>query len=98
MSQSKKSELDEYVRLLGDHINRIYSRIEEINKKVEEAEAAIASLRAEVTNNGTIVSNLRENTVPKLEFDEFVSRLTESLKELLPPIPARVEEAEEKGQ
>ena len=94
MSQSKKSGLDDYVKQLGDHINQIYLSIEEINKKVEETEADVTSLRAEVTNNADMISNLRENTVPKLEFDEFVSRLTESLKELLPSIPTRAEEAE----
>ena len=95
MSQSKTSELEDYVKRLGEHINLIHSKLNEINKKIKDAEDVLARLKDENTNNSDVISNLKENTVQKLEFDEFVGRLTESLRNLLPPIPEGSEEEKE---
>ncbi|MCJ7631695.1 hypothetical protein MUP77_04740 [Candidatus Bathyarchaeota archaeon] len=98
MSQ-RTNTLEDYVRDVGkylkrvdEHVKFIYSTIDEINKKLKETEEAIARLRTETTENTNVIVNLKENTVQKLEFEEFVSRLTESLKNLLPTLPTADEE------
>lgn len=93
MSQSKISELEDYVRRVGEHINKIYLRIDAIDKKVEEIEEQITVVRANMANSTQMISDLKENTVHNAEFDEFVDRLTESLREFLPP-STEVEQAQ----
>jgi peptidoglycan hydrolase CwlO-like protein len=93
MSQSKTSELEDYVRRIGEHINSIYLKIAEIDKKIIDLEEQMASIKSSLVNNSKSISDLSENTVQNLEFDEFVGRLTESLREFLPPsIPDAAEE------
>ncbi len=92
MSQSKTNELEDYVKRIGNHINAIYSQINEIDKRVKGIEDEIIALKTESTKNVSSITNLKENSVQKLDFDEFVSRLTESLRELIPPIPTEPEE------
>jgi hypothetical protein len=93
MSQLKTSELENYVRRIGEHINSIYLKIAEIDKKIIDLEEQMASIRSSLVNNSKSISDLNENTVQNLEFDEFVGRLTESLREFLPPsIPDAAEE------
>jgi methyl-accepting chemotaxis protein len=92
MSKSRTNELEDYVKRIGEHINAIYLKINEVNKKMKEIENEILVMKAESANNVDAIANLKENTVQKSDFDEFVSRLTESLRELLPPIPAAIEE------
>jgi methyl-accepting chemotaxis protein len=92
MSQSKTGELEDYVRRVGEHINNIYLKIADIDKKVVEIEEQMTSIRNALVNNSKTISDLNENTVQNLEFDEFVSRLTESLREFL---PSSIPDAEE---
>jgi methyl-accepting chemotaxis protein len=94
MSQSKTSELENYVRQIGEHINNIYLKINEIDKKIVEIEEQMTSIRNALVNNSKTISDLNENTVQNLEFDEFVGRLTESLREFLPPSIPDAEEEE----
>jgi len=96
MSQPRTGELEDYIKRLGEHMNIMYSKINEMNKRIKESEDVIAQLRTNLENNTEIISNLKENNVSKVEFDEFVSRLTESLRDLLPPLP--VGEANKEGQ
>jgi len=98
MSQSKSSELEDYVRRVGERIRDIHSRIIEIDRKMKEIEGKITEVRAELANNSKAISDLKESTVQKLEFDEFVNRLTESLRELLPPVSTGIEETQEKEE
>lgn len=86
MSQPRTGEIESYLKRVGEHINVIYSRLNELSKKIEEMEEKIAEVKAEQANNANAISDLKTNTVQKIEFDEFVNRLTESLRELLPPI------------
>ena len=95
MSKSKTSGLEDYARRLGEHINLIHSNLVEINKKIKDTEDALARLKDETANNSDVISKIKENTVQKLEFDEFVDRLTESLRDLLPPIPKGTENEKE---
>ena len=96
MSQPKTIELEDYIKRLGEYMNFMYSKINEINKRIKESEDSIVQLRTKMENNAEAISNLKENNVSKVEFDEFVSRLTESLRDLLPPLP--VGDANKEGQ
>ena len=84
MSQLRTGELEKYVRALGEHIKSLYAKIGEINNKIEEVDKTITDLRAKLANDTNVTSDLKENVVLKSEFDEFVHRLTESLRELIP--------------
>jgi DNA integrity scanning protein DisA with diadenylate cyclase activity len=85
MSQ-KTGEIESYVKRVGEHINAIYLKLNEISKKMDALEEKLAKLKDDQTNDANAISDLKVNTVPKTEFDEFVNRLTESLRELLPPV------------
>lgn len=92
MSQIRANEIEDYVKRIGEHINAIYSKINDINRKLKEIEGEVEETKNKSETNENAIENLKENTVQKSDFDEFVSRLTESLRELLPPITATAEE------
>lgn len=94
MSQ-RTGEIDSYVKRVGEHINVIYSKLNEINRKIEEIEEKIARIKTEQANNANAISDLKMSMVQKTEFDDFVNRLTESLRELLPPVEAEETRKEE---
>ena len=100
MSQSKTNELEEYVIRLGKYIKdereRVDSKIDELYTVLTEVKDEIASLKDTISQEQLMevkdeIASLKENTTPKIEFDEFVSRLTEILKEILPSAPTVVE-------
>lgn len=74
MSKTSQDELTRYIRQIGEHINRIYSRLKSLESKLDTITQEMSQLQ------GT-------DTVAKSEFTDFVNQLTASLKELLPPIP-----------
>jgi len=94
MSQ-RTGEIESYVKRVGEHINVIYSRLNEINRKIDEIEGKLTKLKAELTNDANAISDLKISMVQKTEFDEFINRLTESLRELLPPVEAEETPKEE---
>jgi DNA anti-recombination protein RmuC len=74
MSQTSQDELTRYIRQIGEHINRIYSRLKSLESKLDAITQEMSQLQT-------------TDTVAKSEFTDFVNQLTASLKELLPPIP-----------
>ena len=74
MSQTSQDELTRYIRQIGEHINRIYSRLKSVEAKLDAITEEMSQLQS-------------TDTVAKSEFTDFVNQLTASLKELLPPIP-----------
>ena len=82
MAQTPRDELTDYLRRLGEHINLIYDRLKKIEAKVDAMSKEIADIKESAN-------------VDRREFNDFVNRLTEGLKELLPPIPEEAEEAVE---
>jgi DNA anti-recombination protein RmuC len=74
MSQTSQDELTRYIRQIGEHINRIYSRLKSLESKFDAITQEMSQLQT-------------TDTVAKSEFTDFVNQLTASLKELLPPIP-----------
>jgi len=92
------SQLETYVRQVGESIRTIYTRLNDISRRLEEIDAKINETRAELRSNANAVSDLKESTVPKAEFDDFVNRLTESLRELIPPVTTGTEETKKEEQ
>jgi peptidoglycan hydrolase CwlO-like protein len=87
MSQLKTGELENYVKRIGEHINSIYARFNEIDGKIKKIEGKLEEAKANLENNVSAISDLKENFVQKQEFEEFVRRLTDGLKEIIPPAP-----------
>lgn len=81
MSKTSQDELTRYIRQIGEHINRIYSRLKSLEAKLDAITQEMSQLQS-------------TDTVQKSEFTDFVNQLTASLKELLPPIPDAMEEEE----
>ena len=102
MSAPKTNELEDYVRSIGkylknvdEHINVIYSKIDDLTKKVKLLEDEIITLKADAGRNINAIATIKETMVQKTDFDEFVGRLTESLRELLPSPRVPAEETKE---
>jgi len=81
--------LYDYVRLMGEHVNQIYSRLEAIEKNINEISS---SHRRYVMENKAEITNIRENMVNKSEFSTFIEGLRSSMGETLPPLPTLVKE------
>jgi DNA anti-recombination protein RmuC len=77
-------ELYEYVRLMGEHINQIHSRLEKIEKDMNEISS---SHQNAITENAAELKNVKENMVNKYELDDFVEKLKASVGESLPSLP-----------
>ena len=73
-------------------------KVNEIDKRLGEVERKIGEIEVDLGSSSEAISDLKESTVQKTEFDEFVNRLTESLRELLPPNLAEPEEVRKEEQ
>lgn len=93
MSQTS-GELADYVKRVGEHINLVYKRLEEIEGKLNSLSGEISELKAAIGTNKADIDSLRESVVSKSEFDDFVKKLTESFRELLPPVPKETMESQ----
>ena len=77
-------ELYDYVRLMGDHVNQIYRRLEQIESTLNEVSA---SHSASIRENALAITTIKENMVSKNEFHGFIEQLKASVSEQLPPMP-----------
>ena len=103
MSKSRTSELEDYLRRIGEHITFLNSKIDEMNSRIRSTEDSVTQLRDSVTqlrDNIKSTPNPPENSISKAEFDEFVTMLTESLENIAPsetrdvsPLPKETEGA-----
>ena len=82
-----QSSLEDYIKRMGEHINLIYKRLEEIEGKINAVSGVVNELKVATETNNTNIVNLRESTVSRLDFDNFVKKLTESFKEFIPSVP-----------
>ena len=80
MAQTSRDEFGDYLKRLGEHINLIYARLKKIEAKIDDVSREIADIKESAS-------------VDRKGFNDFVNRLTESLKELLPPLPEETTEA-----
>ena len=77
-------ELYEYVRLMGEHINQIHSRLDKIERDINEISS---SHRNAITENAAELKNVKERMINKYELDDFVEKLKASVGEELPSLP-----------
>jgi DNA anti-recombination protein RmuC len=77
-------ELYEYVRLMGEHINQIHSRLDKIERDMNEVSS---SHRNAITENAVELKNVKERMINKYELDDFVEKLKASVGEELPSLP-----------
>lgn len=77
-------ELYEYVRLMGDHINQIHSRLDNIDKNINDISS---SHRNAIIENTAELKNMKENMVNKYEVDALIEKMKASVGEPLPSLP-----------
>ena len=77
-------ELYEYVRLMGDHINQIHSRLDKIDKNINEVRS---SHRTAIRENTAEIKEMKENMVNKYELDDVIEKMTARVAETLPSLP-----------
>ena len=76
--------LYDYVRLMGEHITQIHSRLERIEQNLTETST---SLRNSIMGNAAEITNIKESMVNKYELGGFIEKLKASVGEELPPLP-----------
>jgi uncharacterized protein YdcH (DUF465 family) len=77
-------ELYEYVRLMGEHINQIHSRLDKIERDINEIST---SHRSAISENAADLKKVKENMINKYELSDFVEKLKASVGETLPSLP-----------
>jgi len=89
MAQSVRiKEMEEYVRRIGELLNLVYKKVADTESKINTLEADVSRLRSEVEALRAENIRAKENIVSKEEYEEFMNRLVDSLKGLLPQKPA----------
>jgi hypothetical protein len=77
-------DLYTYVAELGQHVNRVYKRLENIEIQLREISD---KFNTSTTVNKTDIDDIQEKMLTKTEFDEFVGGLQTKVKEKLPSLP-----------
>ena len=85
-------ELYEYVRLMGEHINQIHSRLDQLERNISEMKSTHA---AYIETNRTGLEDVKKVIASKAEVNGLFQELNNSLSGSLPSLPVKkVEEPE----
>ena len=85
MSQSVRvKEMESYIKRLGEILNVVYERMTSLEEKVNALQSELTRLKGDVEASRASTDVLRSRSASKEEFDELVSSLTSSLKQLVP--------------
>jgi septal ring factor EnvC (AmiA/AmiB activator) len=85
MSASQRiKEMEEYIKKLGELLNVIYRKIGDTESKISSIEAELSKTNEEIAALKTENVKLTDAAVPKAEYEEFMNRLIDALKGLLP--------------
>jgi chromosome segregation ATPase len=85
MSQTIRiREMESYIKRLGEVINLVYKKLAETENRVDKVEMENSKLKAEVEDTRSRIETLKSGLVTRSEFDELLSSLTSSLKEVVP--------------
>jgi len=88
MAQSIRiKEMEEYMKRVGELLNLVYKKVTDAESKVDSIEADLSKLKEEVEALKAESTRLKESAISKEEYEEFMSRLIDSLKGLLPETP-----------
>jgi len=77
-------DLYTYVSELGQHVNRVYKRLENIEMQLKEISD---KFNTSTTVNKNEIVDIQEQMLTKTAFDEFVGGLQTKVKEKLPSLP-----------
>jgi len=72
MAETPREDFREYLSRLGEHINLVYDRLKKIEARINDMADEISEIKTSADVN-------------RDEFNNFINKFTESLKELLPP-------------
>ena len=85
MTQSVRvKEMEGYIKRLGEILNVVYERMTSLEAKLNALQSELTSLKGDVEASRATTDVLRSRSASKEEFDELVSSLTSSLKQLAP--------------
>ena len=83
MAQSvRMNEMEEYIKKMGELLNVVYRKASDAESKVYALEAGLSKLSNEVEALKAEKTRSREDFVSKEEYEDFMNRLTNSLKEI----------------
>jgi molecular chaperone GrpE (heat shock protein) len=88
MAQSvRMREMEDYIKKIGELLNVVYKKVSEAESKTVSLETSLSKLKADVEDLKNENLRFRQNSVSKEEYEEFMSKLVDSLKGLLPEAP-----------
>ena len=88
MAQSvRMNEMEEYIKKMGELLNVVYRKASDAESKVYSLETSLSKLSAEVEALKAERSRSGENSVSKEEYEDFMNRLTNSLKMIVQEAP-----------
>ena len=80
-------ELYKYIHLIGEHINQIYTRLEDIERNIDEMTNENKML---IETNKDKLENVKEIMVTKSEINELLQEISNSISGLLPSLPENI--------
>ncbi len=88
MAQSvRMKEMEDYIKKIGELLNVVYKKVSEAESKTNSLETNLSKLKTDVEDLKNENLRLRQNSVAKEEYEEFMNKLVDSLKGLLPESP-----------
>ena len=89
MAQSvRMNEMEENIKKMGELLNVVYRKASDAESKVHSLETSLSKLSADVEALKTERTRFSENAVRKEEYDDFMDRLTNSLKKIVEETPS----------
>ena len=88
MAQSVRiKEMEDYIKKIGELLNIVYKKVSEAESKSNSLETSLSKLKDDIEGLKAENMKLRQNSVSKEEYEEFMKMLIDSLKGLLPETP-----------
>jgi DNA anti-recombination protein RmuC len=87
--------LYDYVRLMGEHVNQIHTRLERIEKNINEI---VSNQRNHNTEVAKEIGTIKANMVYRSEFNDFIEKMKSSMGEELPSLPILRKEPTQEGE
>jgi regulator of replication initiation timing len=80
-------EMEDYIKKIGELLNIVYKKISEVESKATSLEADVSRIKFDVETLKSENTTLGQNVLSKGEYEEFMNRLVNSLKGLVPETP-----------
>jgi hypothetical protein len=88
MAQSvRMKEMEDYIKKIGELLNVVYRKISEVESKATLLETDVSRLKNQVETLKSENATLKQTVLPKEDYEEFMNRLVDSLKGVLPETP-----------